>query len=780
MDTDLAPSEEGAPTDARIDPVCGMTVRAPPRHRHVHDGVETWFCNPKCLAKFVADPSRYLAGAAEVAPAPAPAPGAMYTCPMHPEVRQVGPGACPKCGMALEPEVPTEEPSDDGELRDMKRRFWVALALAAPLLVIAMGDMALGHAISRAVGHRERVFFELALATPVCLWAALPFYERGVASIRNKSLNMFTLIALGVAAAYGYSVVAAVAPQVFPSGFRDAAGGVAVYFEAGATIVTLVLLGQVLELSARSKTGAALRGLLGLAAKSARRLRADGAEEEVALERVAVGDRLRVRPGEKVPVDGVVLEGASTVDESMITGEPIPVVKGEGDHLVGATLNGTGALVMRAEKVGAETLLARIVSMVAAAQRSRAPVQRLADVVSGYFVPSVIGVSVVTFVAWAAVGPEPRLANALVNAVAVLIIACPCALGLATPMSIMVATGRGATMGVLFRDAEALERLREVDTVVVDKTGTLTRGKPELVGVHPFGALEEREVLAIAAALERPSEHPLAESIVRGAEALGAAREGVEEFASSTGRGVRGRVGGRGVLLGNRRLMREESVTISPEVAARAEELERGGATVMFLGVDGALGALLAVADPIKDTTAPALADLREIGIRVVMLTGDSKATAEAVARKLGIVEVVSEVLPDQKAAVVAKLQGEGRVVAMAGDGINDAPALARADVGIAMGTGTDIAMESSGVTLVRGDLRDIARARRLSAATMANIRQNLFFAFAYNAVGVPIAAGVAYPFVGLLLSPMLAAAAMSVSSVSVIANALRLRSASI
>jgi P-type Cu+ transporter len=769
----------------QIDPVCGMTVKSSTRHKLVHDGVEHWFCNPKCLAKFEAAPEKYLekedhaehghGHAAEPAPA-----GTIYTCPMHPEVRQVGPGSCPKCGMALEPEVPTSEPADDGELRDMTRRFWVAVLLTVPLVALSMGDMLFDHALSHALGHRTRMLLELGLATPVCTWAAFPFFERAVASIRHRSPNMFTLIGMGVSAAYGYSVVAALFPGVFPQGFRESSGEVAVYFEAGAVIVTLILLGQVLELRARTKTGAAIQSLLGMAAKSARLVREDGTEEDVPLEHVKIGDVLRVRPGEKIPVDGVVVEGRSTVDESMVTGEPIPVEKSEGASLVGATVNGTGSLLMRAERVGSETLLSRIVAMVAAAQRSRAPIQRVADQVSAYFVPAVIGVAVLTFAVWATVGPEPRLAHGLVNAVAVLIIACPCALGLATPMSIMVAMGKGASMGVLFKDAEAAETLRKVDTVVVDKTGTLTEGKPRLTSVVALGEAPEDVVLQLAAGLEKASEHPLADAIVKGATDRGLKMPVVDGFESLTGRGVRGRVAGRAIALGNRAMMVEAGVTPSEAASSRADAMRAEGQTVMFVAVDGTLAGLIGVSDPIKASTPEAIRGLHDAGLRIVMLTGDSKTTAAAVARKLGIDEVVAEVLPDQKASHVEALQRQGRIVAMAGDGINDAPALARADVGVAMGTGADVAMESAGVTLVRGDLGGLVRARRLSQATMSNIRQNLFFAFAYNAAGVPIAAGALYPFFGLLLSPMLAAAAMSFSSVSVIANALRLRAAKI
>jgi Cu+-exporting ATPase len=676
--------------------------------------------------------------------------------------------------MALEPRAATGDEEDNPELRDMSRRFWVAALFMVPLVVIAMGDLLPGRPISQLLSMRTRTLLELALATPVCLWSAWPFYVRFVQSIKNRSLNMFTLIGLGVSVAYVYSVIAALVPSIFPTSFREE-GEVAVYFEAAGVIVTLILLGQVLELRARSQTSQAIQKLLGMAAKSARRLRDDGSEQDVPLDALQIGDRLRVRPGEKVPVDGVVLEGASSVDESMVTGESIPVEKHEGDRVIGSTINGTGGLVMRAEKVGAETLLSRIVAMVAEAQRSRAPIQKLADVVAGYFVPVVVLIAVATFVIWSLVGPDPRMAHALINAVAVLIIACPCALGLATPMSIMVATGKGATMGVLFKNAEAIEVLRKVDTLVVDKTGTLTEGKPKLVSVVTEDGIEEATLLRLAATLERGSEHPLAAAIVQGAEERQVALATTEDFDSVIGKGVKGRVDGREVALGNRALM--ESLGIdAARMVARAEELRGDGQTVMFVAIDRSPAGLIGVADPIKDTTPEAIRALHQEGIRIVMMTGDSGTTAKAVATKLGIDDVLAEVLPDQKADKVKALQSEGHVVAMAGDGINDAPALAQAQVGVAMGTGTDVAMESAGVTLVKGDLRGIVRARRLSRKTMANIKQNLFFAFVYNAAGVPIAAGVLYPAFGLLLSPIIAAAAMSFSSVSVVGNALRLR----
>jgi Cu+-exporting ATPase len=691
---------------------------------------------------------------------------------MHPQVAGDGPGSCPICGMALEPMTLSAEPreEDDHELRDMTRRFWIAAAISAPLLIVAMT------ALLPAAWRDDA---ELALATPVCLWAAWPFFVRAAQSIRNVSPNMFTLIGLGVSVAYLYSVAGTLAAGIFPASFRDASGHVAVYFEAAAVIVTLVLLGQVLELRARRQTGSAIKKLLGLAPTTARRIEDGGTEHDVPLDRVHVGDRLRVRPGERVPVDGVVLEGASSVDESMVSGEPIPVEKAVGARVVGATVNGTGGLVMRAEKVGADTLLARIVAMVSEAQRSRAPIQRLVDVVAGYFVPAVIGAAAVTFVVWALAGPTPRMAHALVNAVAVLIVACPCALGLATPMSIMVAMGRGASLGVLFRSAEAIEVMRQVDTLVVDKTGTLTQGKPHLVTLFPVGALDPGRLLRLAASLERGSEHPLASAIVQGAAERKVELAPASDFESRTGKGVVGRVDGEAVALGNASLMKDLGIDVA-SLVTKAEELRADGQTVMFIGSEGRALGLVGIADPIKPTTAEAIRALHDDGIRIVMLTGDSRTTAEAVARKLAIDEVVAEVLPDQKVATVKRLQATGAVVAMAGDGVNDAPALAQAQVGIAMGTGTDVAMESAGVTLVKGDLRGIVRARQLSQATMRNIKQNLFFAFVYNSAGIPIAAGVLYPFFGLLLSPMIAAAAMSLSSVSVISNALRLRRASL
>jgi P-type Cu+ transporter len=766
-----------------LDPVCGMTVNpASAAGSYEYNGQTYYFCSQHCLHKFREAPEQYLSGGSSAMahhemPAPEPAAGEKieYTCPMHPEVIRDAPGFCPICGMALEPRtVQIEE--DNTELTDMRRRFWVSAVLSLPVFIIGMSDLIPGDPARALLGPRASTLVSFALATPVVLWGGWPFFVRAWYSIVNRSLNMFTLIGLGVGVAYVYSLIATFLPQIFPHGFRDHAGNVPVYFEAASVITTLVLLGQVLELKARSSTGAAIRALLGLAPKTARRVRPDGSEDDVALDQVRKGDRLRVRPGEKIPVDGVVLEGASSVDESMVTGEPIPVVKQKDERVIGGTINGNGTLVMEAERVGSETLLAQIVQMVAEAQRSRAPIQRLADVVSGYFVPAVILVAIATFFVWGIVGPEPRMAYAIINAVAVLIIACPCALGLATPMSIMVATGKGAQGGVLFKNAEAIEVLREIDTLVVDKTGTLTEGKPKLVTVAPAGGFTEQELLRLAASLERGSEHPLAAAIVAGAAERRVELTKVETFESVTGKGVKGSVDGRSVALGNLALLDDLKIN-AYELATRAEEFRGEGQTVMFVVVDGKPAGLLGVADPIKESTPQAIAQLHEQNIRIVMLTGDSRTTAEAVAKRLNIDEVVAEVLPHQKAEVIKRFQNEDRRVAMAGDGINDAPALAQADVGIAMGTGTDVAMQSADVTLVKGDLRGIVRAIRLSRATMGNIKQNLFFAFVYNTIGVPIAAGVLYPFFGLLLSPMIAAAAMSFSSVSVIANSLRLRS---
>jgi P-type Cu+ transporter len=765
-------------TDAALatDPVCGMKVDpATSKHRLEHGGRTFHFCSAGCRTKFEADPEKYLKPKEAVAPAPAPHRGAIYTCPMHPEIRQEGPGSCPICGMALEPLEVSAGAGPNPELVDMTRRFWIGLTLAIPVVVLEMGGHIPGLGLHDLVTPRFSTWTQFLLATPVVLWAGWPFFQRGWASLVSRNLNMFTLIALGTGAAYLYSVVATLAPGVFPEGFREMDGTVAVYFEAAAVITVLVLLGQVLELRARERTGGAILALLYMTPKTARRLTANGEDEEITIAEVQVGDRLRVRPGEGVPVDGEVLDGGSAVDESMVTGESLPIEKRPGDKVIGGTVNNTGSVVMRADKVGADTMLSRIVAMVAEAQRSRAPIQRLADTVAGYFVPAVLAVAVLAFIAWAVWGPSPALSYALVAAVSVVIIACPCALGLATPMSIMMGVGKGAGAGVLIKSAEALERMEKVDTLVVDKTGTLTEGKPKVVAVVPAPGLSEAEILAMAASLERSSEHPLATAIVAATGERGIGLQEPAEFASVTGKGVTGAVGGRRVALGNAKLMAELGIELSA-LAAKADELRSEGGTALFIAVDGKPGGVIAVADPIKRTTEAALDSLRADGIRIVMLTGDNRTTAEAVARKLGIEEVEADVLPEEKHRVVRELRARGRVVAMAGDGVNDAPALAEADVGIAMGTGTDVAMQSAGVTLIKGDLAGIARARALSRATMRNIRENLVFAFAYNVVGVPVAAGVLYPFLGILLSPVVAALAMALSSVSVIGNALRLR----
>ncbi len=802
------------------DPVCGMDVDpASCRQSAEHGGRRYFFCSAGCLAKFKATPEAFV-DTEHHEPASkddrnrpgarTPATGESYTCPMHPEVEQQGPGSCPKCGMALEPrqvksaaaktrytcpmhpEVVQDGPGscpkcgmalepvaatgaeeEDPELASMTRRFWVSVILSVPVLFLAMGEH-VGIPVHSWIAPRTGTWIEMFLATPVVLWGGWPFFVRGWRSVVTWNLNMFTLIGLGTGVAWVYSIVATLIPEVFPSAFRDN-GVVAVYFEAAAVIVTLVLVGQVLELRARRATSGAIKALLGLSAKTARIVRDDGTEEDIPLEEVKIGDKLRIRPGEKIPVDGSVLDGRSNIDESMITGEPIPVEKRAGDRAIGATINQTGALVMEAEKVGSDTMLAQIVRMVSEAQRSRAPIQKLADLAAGYFVPAVVGVAIVTFIVWSVWGPAPAMAYALVNAVAVLIIACPCALGLATPMSVMVGVGRGAQEGVLIRDAESLEVMEKVDTLVVDKTGTLTEGRPRLVTIEPAEGIGDEKLLGLAAGLERGSEHPLAASIVNAARERGIDAREAKEFESVTGKGVRGQVDGATVALGNRRMMEHEGIDPGP-MEQRAEELRKDGQTVMFVAASGKLVGLLGVADPIKASTREAVESLHREGVEIIMLTGDSRTTAEAVAGKLGIDRVEAEVLPEQKNEVVKKLQGEGRTVAMAGDGINDAPALAQAQVGIAMGTGTDIAMQSAGVTLVKGDLRGIAKARRLSRGTMKNIRQNLFFAFVYNSLGVPIAAGILYPFFGILLSPMIAAAAMSLSSVSVVGNALRLR----
>ena len=742
------------------------------KHTAVHEGHTHYFCNPTCLQKFTAEPDRYLKPGKAAPPAPV-APGTVFTCPMHPEIQQIGPGSCPICGMALEPAEVSLDDGPNHELIDMSRRMWIGLALSLPVVALEMG----GHLTSlhMLLGQKTSNWIQFLLASPVVLWAGWPFFVRGWQSLVTRNLNMFTLIAMGTGVAWGYSVVAVLAPGLFPAAFRGSDGSVAVYFEAAALITVLVLMGQVLELRARAQTSGAIKTLLDLAPKTAQRLKDDGSDETVSLDVISVGDRLRVRPGEKVPVDGEVLSGRSTIDESMVTGESMPVTKETGASLIAGTLNSTGALVMRADKVGRDTMLARIVQMVAEAQRSRAPIQRLADQVSGYFVPVVITVSIAAFIAWSLFGPEPRLAFGLVAAVAVLIIACPCALGLATPMSIMVGVGRGAQAGILIKNAEALERMERVDTLVVDKTGTLTEGKPKVVAIVPAKEFTEVAVLTLAASAERASEHPLALAIVKEAADRKIALSEVSEFDSPTGKGVTGTVDGRKLVLGNAKFLAEFGV--SPDsLQEEAERLRLEGATAIFLAVDGAPAAVFAIADPVKPTTPEAIRALTAENIRVVMLTGDNRTTAEAVARRLGIAEVEADVLPEQKSTIIEKLRAEGRVVAMAGDGVNDAPALAAADVGIAMGTGTDVAIESAGVTLLKGDLMGIVRARRLSEATMRNIRQNLFFAFVYNAAGVPIAAGALYPSFGILLSPIIAAAAMALSSFSVIANALRLR----
>lgn len=759
--------------ETATDPVCGMKVD--PRtaaHSAAHQGRTYYFCSAKCREKFVAEPERYLGS--ETKPEAVPA-GTIYTCPMHPQVRQVGPGSCPICGMALEPEQASLAEGPSPELVDMRRRFWIGTALTVPVAVLEMGSHLLG--LDHVLDQQTSNWIQLVLATPVVLWAGWPFFVRGWRSILSRSLNMFTLIAMGIGVAWVYSVIATAAPAVFPPGFRGPSGSVAVYFEAAAVITVLVLLGQVLELRAREQTSGAIKALLSLAPTRARRVKDDGSDEEVDLEQVNVGDRLRVRPGDKVPVDGTLIDGRSNVDESMVTGEPVPVQKEAGSKVIGGTINAQGSFVMRAEKIGRDTFLAQIVQMVAQAQRSRAPIQRLADTVSGWFVPAVIVIAILAFGAWSVWGPQPAMGYGLVAAVSVLIIACPCALGLATPMSIMVGVGRGAKAGVLIKNAEALERMEKVDTLIVDKTGTLTLGKPKVTAIRVAGGFDEEKVLRLAASLERSSEHPLAAAIVNAAKERALPLSDVSDFDSPTGKGVVGKVDGHAVALGNAKFVAEQSADLAV-LQVKADALRRDGATAIFVAVDGRAAAVIAIADPIKETTSGAIKFLHEDGVRVVMLTGDNRTTAEAVARKLGIEDVQAEVLPDQKGAVVEKLRRDGRVVAMAGDGVNDAPALAAADVGIAMGTGTDVAIESAGVTLLRGDLQGIVQARRLSETVMTNIRQNLFFAFIYNAAGVPIAAGVLYPIFGLLLSPIIAAAAMALSSVSVVANSLRLRAA--
>lgn len=755
-----------------LDPVCGMTVDpATSKHRFDHHGKIFHFCSAGCRTKFAADPAKYLAK--EKSSEPERPAGTIYTCPMHPEIRQAGPGSCPICGMALEPEVASLESGPNPELADMTRRFWIGGALALPSVVLEMGGHLAGP--HNWIDPTSSNWIQLVFATPVVVWAGWRFLVRGWQSLLTRNLNMFTLIAMGTGVAYVYSLIGTVAPQVFPATFRGHEGAVAVYFEAAAVITVLVLLGQVLELRARDATSGAIKALLQLAPKTARRVEPDGSEHEVEIDTLHAGDRLRVRPGEKVPVDGIILEGRSSLDESLVTGESMPVTKEPGAKVIAGTLNQSGGFIMRADKVGRETLLSQIVQMVADAQRSRAPIQRLADHVAGWFVPTVIAVAVVAFAAWAWFGPEPRLAFGLVAAVSVLIIACPCALGLATPMSIMVGVGRGAQGGVLIKNAEALERMEKIDTLVVDKTGTLTEGKPKVVAIVPASGLAEDDILRLAASVERASEHPLADAIVRAAKEKQLTLSQVEEFDSPTGKGAAGKVAGKTILLGNAKYL--SSIGIDTKTLdVEAERLRGDGATVINMAIDGKLAGLFAIADPVKASTPEALKALAADGIKVIMLTGDNRTTAEAVARRLGIADVEAEVLPDQKSAVVTKLQKAGRSIAMAGDGVNDAPALAAAEVGIAMGTGTDVAMESAGITLLKGDLTGIVRARKLSQATMSNIRQNLFFAFIYNAAGIPIAAGILYPAFGVLLSPIIAAAAMALSSVSVVGNALRLR----
>ena len=758
------------PLDGARDPVCGMSVdshRA--QHRTLHEGHPFYFCSAGCKTKFEASPAKYL----ENRVTPPVIEGAIYTCPMHPEIRQPGPGFCPICGMALEPVTVSADTGPNPELVDMTRRFWIGLALTLPVFALEMGGHLTG--LHQLIGQTASNWLQLVLATPVVLWAGWPFFERGWASLKTRNLNMFTLIAMGTGVAWIYSIVGTAFPYLFPATMRGPDGAVPVYFEAAAVITVLVLLGQVLELRAREKTSGAIRALLDLSPKSARRIASDGTESDISLDAVQSGDRLRVRPGERVPVDGKIVDGRSAIDESMVTGESMPVTKSGGDKVIGGTMNQSGAFIMRADKVGRETMLAQIVQMVAQAQRSRAPIQKLADQVSGWFVPAVIAIALIAFAAWELFGPEPRFTYGLIAAVSVLIIACPCALGLATPMSIMVGVGRGAQMGVLIKNAEALERLEKVDTLVIDKTGTLTEGRPSVVAIRTASGFDENKLLRLAASLEVASEHPLAAAIVRSANERGLQLSAVSEFDSPVGKGVTGLVDGKRIVIGNARIMQQANID-TRTLDQAADDLRKNGATAIFMSVDEKAAGILAIADPVKATTPEAVKALKDAGIRVIMLTGDNATTASAVAQKLGISDVEAEVLPDGKAKIVERLRGEGRVVAMAGDGINDAPALTAADVGIAMGTGTDVAMESAGITLLKGDLNGIVRARHLSAATMANIRQNLFFAFIYNAAGVPVAAGVLYPMFGILLSPIIAAAAMALSSVSVIANALRLR----
>ena len=762
------------------DPVCGMTVSSSSPLKHTHDGTTHYFCCPGCLEKFSRNPQKYLNQTAfEAMPSEIDLSQIEYTCPMHPEIVQMGQGTCPICGMALEPKTVTAEEPENEELNDMERRFWVASALTIPILFLAMGEHFTGLHLNALMSLQAMIWLQMALATPTVLWCGWPLLERGWQSFQSRHLNMFSLIGLGVVVAFVYSLLATITPGVFPESFRTHSGQVGVYFEAAAVIVALVLLGQVMELRARSKTGAAIRALLGLSPKFARIVRANGNEEDIPVEHIHKGNLLRVRPGERIPVDGLVMEGTTSVDESMLSGEPIPVEKRVDDKVTGATINTTGSIIIRAERVGKDTLLAQIVQMVSEAQRSRAPIQRLADMVAGYFVPIVIGAAILTLILWSIFGPEPRLVYGIVNAVAVLIIACPCALGLATPMSIMVAAGKGASMGVLFKNAEAIERLHKINTLVIDKTGTLTEGKPRLSGIVTANGWDENELLSLVATLEKSSEHPLADAIVKGALERNVTLTSASDFKSITGQGVIGKINGKSVAVGHADFLKELGADPS-FLIAKTEELRKSGNTVMFAAVDGQAAGLLAVSDPIKPTTPEAIQKLKGMGVRIILVTGDNQTTAEAVAKKLDIKEVIAGVLPDEKLNIVKKLQSENNIVAMAGDGINDAPALAQADVGIAMGPGTDVAVKSADVTLVKGDLRGIVRAINLSRQTMRNIRQNLFFAFVYNALGVPIAAGVLYPFLGVLLSPMIAAAAMSFSSVSVIANSLRLRTSKI
>lgn len=769
-------SNKGSQEKKAIDPVCGMTVQ-PLQAAAIktYKNKDYYFCSNKCAQKFEAEPQKFLSEKPAAKPSEETDTDAIYTCPMHPEVRQKGPGSCPMCGMALEPEEETAEEKSNPELISMTRRFWISVILTAPIVFIAMGHHIFPKFIESIASMHALHWFELMLATPVVLWCGWPFYVRCWQSFVNRSLNMFTLIAIGVSTSYIYSVIALIAPQIFPASFRNTAGGVDVYFEPAAVITALVLMGQVMELRARSKTSSAIKELLGLAPKTARKIFEDGLERDIAIEDVKVGDRLRIRPGEKIPIDGIILEGSSFVDESMITGEPNPAEKKQDSKVVGGTINGTGGLVMQAERIGSETMLAQIVKMVSQAQRSRAPIQKVADVVASYFVPMVFAVAVITFIIWSIFGPAPRFAYALVNAVAVLIIACPCALGLATPLSIMVGLGRGAKAGVLIKNAEALQNLERIDTLVIDKTGTLTEGKPKVVSIKTVNDIDENQLIAMAASLERHSEHPIASAIVNYAQSKNIRLKDADDFESITGKGVQGTLESKKIIVGNQKFIEESGVDISP-ISKQADSLRLEAQTIVLIAADGKIKGLMGIADPIKETTLEAVRELKKQGIELVMLTGDNRTTAEVIAKKLGIEKIKAQVLPQHKNEIVVQLQKERKIVAMAGDGINDAPALAAANVGIAMGTGTDVAMESAGITLVKGDLRGIVKAVLLSRATMKNIRQNIFFAFFYNSVSIPIAAGLLYPFFGILLSPIIAAAAMSLSSVSVAGNALRLR----